>query len=94
MPVMTEAEDLESLTDLHLLCIIMQSIRKCCSIDDFRCAELVDAVLLNDNSIFEYILQEEVFFGVVSILECESAPICLTRPSLIARLQTTPNSRP
>lgn len=28
-------------------------------------------VLFNDNGIFEYILQDEIFLGVIGMLECE-----------------------
>ena len=28
-------------------------------------------VLLNDNAMFEYILQDELFIGIAGILECE-----------------------
>ncbi|KWU41917.1 DUF625-domain-containing protein, partial [Rhodotorula sp. JG-1b] len=47
-----DAEDLESLEDLHALCRVMQQI-----------------LLLNDNAIFEHILQDDVILGVVGVLE-------------------------
>ncbi|GAA5896956.1 Psy2p [Sporobolomyces salmoneus] len=47
-----EAEDLESLEDLHALCRVMQTI-----------------LLLNDNSIFELVLKDELILGVAGILE-------------------------
>ncbi|GAA5922498.1 Psy2p [Sporobolomyces koalae] len=47
-----EAEDLESLDDLHALCRVMQNI-----------------LLLNDNSIFETVLKDEIILGVAGILE-------------------------
>ncbi|GAA94601.1 uncharacterized protein L969DRAFT_87512 [Mixia osmundae IAM 14324] len=47
-----EAEDLESLDDLHLCCILMQNI-----------------LLLHDNNLFEYIMQEDIFLGIVGLLE-------------------------
>ncbi|GAA6025606.1 hypothetical protein JCM11491_001426 [Sporobolomyces phaffii] len=47
-----EAEDLESLGDLHALCRVMQTV-----------------LLLNDNSIFEFVLQDDVILGVAGILE-------------------------
>jgi len=31
------------------------------------------SVLFNDNGIFEYILQDDVFMGVIGMLECEYA---------------------
>ncbi|OXH35304.1 nuclear protein [Cryptococcus neoformans] len=50
--VLEQAEDLESLDDLHALCSLMQTI-----------------LLFNDNGIFEYILQDDVFLGVIGMLE-------------------------
>ncbi|ORX34996.1 component of IIS longevity pathway SMK-1-domain-containing protein [Kockovaella imperatae] len=47
-----QAEDLESLDDLHALCSLMQTI-----------------LLLNDNTVFEYILQDDMFVGVLGLLE-------------------------
>jgi len=32
-------------------------------------------VLFNDNGIFEYILQDEIFLGVIGMLECESVQL-------------------
>ncbi|EPQ30255.1 uncharacterized protein PFL1_02371 [Pseudozyma flocculosa PF-1] len=52
IPVFEDAEELEALPSLHLLCLIMQTI-----------------LMLNDNVIFEYVLQDEVFLGVVGMLE-------------------------
>ncbi|WRT63528.1 uncharacterized protein IL334_000433 [Kwoniella shivajii] len=50
--VLEQAEDLESLDDLHILCSLMQTI-----------------LLFNDNGIFEYILLDEIFEGVMGMLE-------------------------
>ncbi|KAF9502987.1 hypothetical protein BS47DRAFT_1490530 [Hydnum rufescens UP504] len=50
--VMEQAEDLESLTDLHALYSIMHTI-----------------LSMNDHGIIDYILHEDVFLGVVGILE-------------------------
>ena len=50
-----EAEDLESLPDLHLLCTIMHDIFN-----------------LNDQTLWEFLLADEVFFDIVSILECKA----------------------
>nr|XP_019014382.1 uncharacterized protein I206_00464 [Kwoniella pini CBS 10737]OCF53163.1 hypothetical protein I206_00464 [Kwoniella pini CBS 10737] len=50
--VLDQAEDLESLDDLHALCSLMQTI-----------------ILFNDNGVFEYILQDDVFMGVMGMLE-------------------------
>ncbi|KAK4688245.1 protein phosphatase 4 regulatory subunit 3, partial [Tremellales sp. Uapishka_1] len=50
--VLNQAEDLESLEDLHALCSLMQTI-----------------LMFNDNGIFEYILQDDIFMGVIGMLE-------------------------
>lgn len=50
--VMTMAEDLESLDNLHALCSLMQTI-----------------LMMNDHSIYEHILEDDIFFGVVGMLE-------------------------
>ncbi|KAF8897883.1 component of IIS longevity pathway SMK-1-domain-containing protein [Infundibulicybe gibba] len=50
--VLTTAEDLESLENLHALCSLMQTI-----------------LMLNDHSMYEHILEDELFFGVVGMLE-------------------------
>ncbi|BEJ13212.1 hypothetical protein CspHIS471_0303860 [Cutaneotrichosporon sp. HIS471] len=50
--VLHQAEDLESLDDLHALCSLMQTI-----------------LMFNDNGIFEYILQDDIFDGVLGMLE-------------------------
>jgi DUF438 domain-containing protein len=51
--VLHQAEDLESIDDLHALCSLMQTI-----------------LMFNDNGIFEYILQDDIFDGVLGMLEC------------------------
>ncbi|KZT70333.1 DUF625-domain-containing protein [Daedalea quercina L-15889] len=50
--VMSQAEDLESLENLHALCSCMQTI-----------------LMLNDHSLYEHILEDDIFFGVVGMLE-------------------------
>ncbi|CDO73840.1 hypothetical protein BN946_scf185015.g169 [Trametes cinnabarina] len=50
--VFNQAEDLESLPDLHALFSCMQTI-----------------LLLNEHSLYEHILDDEIFMGVVGILE-------------------------
>ncbi|OCH94520.1 DUF625-domain-containing protein [Obba rivulosa] len=50
--VFHQAEDLESLENLHALCCCMQTI-----------------LMLNDHSLYEHILEDELFFGVVGMLE-------------------------
>lgn len=47
-----QAEDLESLENLHALCSCMQAI-----------------LMLNDHSLYEHILEDNLFFGVVGMLE-------------------------
>lgn len=72
--VFEQAEDLESLDDLHALCSVMQTISEWSDTKHSR--GVADrAVLFNDNGILEYILQDDVFFGVIGILECESGPL-------------------
>ncbi|KAJ5104828.1 hypothetical protein NUU61_002175 [Penicillium alfredii] len=52
VPLVTMAEDLESLTDLHRLCNIMKSL-----------------ILLNDNTIIETVVADQIILGVVGALE-------------------------
>lgn len=54
VPLVTMAEDLESLEDLHRLCNIMKSL-----------------ILLNDNTIIETVVADQIILGVVGALECE-----------------------
>lgn len=61
--VFREAEDLESIADLHMLCHMMH-----------------DILNLNDQTIWEYVLEDDNFFDIVSILECE----CLSRYAMTA----------
>jgi len=65
------AEDLESLPDLHALCNLMQTIRQSPSRSP-RHPLIVRAVMLNDQSIYEYVLRDDMFVDMVGILECES----------------------
>lgn len=53
VPLVTMAEDLESLIDLHRLCNIMKSL-----------------ILLNDNTIIETVVADQIILGVVGALEC------------------------
>jgi len=55
VPLVTMAEDLESLIDLHRLCNIMKSL-----------------ILLNDNTIIETVVADQIILGVVGALECTS----------------------
>ncbi|KAG4027093.1 hypothetical protein MFRU_033g00630 [Monilinia fructicola] len=52
IPLVEMAEDMEDLSSLHRLCMIMKSV-----------------ILLNDNSIIEHIVTDEVVLGVVGALE-------------------------
>ncbi|KAJ5388602.1 hypothetical protein N7509_011143 [Penicillium cosmopolitanum] len=52
VPLVTMAEDLESLIDLHRLCNIMKSL-----------------ILLNDNTIIETVVADQIILGVVGALE-------------------------
>ena len=72
--VMNTAEDLESLENLHALCSIMQTIR-----EYYRALPLTQmliddiySVMLNDHTMYEHILEDDIFFGVVGMLECPS----------------------
>ena len=38
------------------------------------------AVMLNDHSLYEHILEDDIFFGVVGMLECPSCRSLLVRP--------------
>lgn len=65
--VFKQAEDLESLEDLHAICSLMQTIRK---LKPEKNQDLLTfPVLFNDNSIFEYIMQDDIFMPVVGMLE-------------------------
>ncbi|KAG6891694.1 hypothetical protein C0992_010097 [Termitomyces sp. T32_za158] len=59
--VFNTAEDLESLEDLHALCSMMQTI--------YRTDSLRPLVMLNDHTMYEHILEDDLFFGVVGMLE-------------------------
>lgn len=61
VPLVTVAEDLESLTDLHRLCNIMKSL-----------------ILLNDNTIIETVVADDIILGVVGALECTLARLSAT----------------
>lgn len=50
--VFDQAEDLESLEDLHALCSMMQAI-----------------LSINDNGLLDYLIQDDVFMGIMGILE-------------------------
>jgi protein phosphatase-4 regulatory subunit 3 len=52
-PLVSVAEDFESLSDLHRLCSVMKSV-----------------ILLNDNTIMEMVVRDDLVEGVVGALEC------------------------
>ena len=68
---MHDAEDLESIPDLHALCNLMQTLRRSSS-DRHPRPLTIRVVMLNDQSIYEYVLRDDVFVDMVGILECES----------------------
>lgn len=80
--VFDQAEDLESLEDLHALCSLMQTIRELIDPNLTKRTKLT-VVMFNDNTLLEYILQDDIFMGVIGIFECEWAGI-QGRPRLIS----------
>lgn len=68
--ILNQAEDLESINDLHALCSLMQTIRAYRPL--IALLTIPCAVMFNDNGIFEYILQDDIFMGVLGMLECAS----------------------
>ena len=68
--VFTQAEDLESLDNLHTLCSCMQSIRGHLHFPQISHLTSAHIVMLNDHTLYEHILENDVFFGVVGMLEC------------------------
>lgn len=68
---MHDAEDLESLPDLHALCNLMQTIRKS-PLRSHQRPLTLRVVMLNDQSIYEYVLRDDMFVDMVGILECKS----------------------
>ncbi len=87
--VFNEAEDLESLDDLHILCAMMQTIREW----SLPLGSIVPPlrpehpqVALNDNTMYEHLVQDDLFLGVVGILECQSRvalPLLLSSTDLV-----------
>lgn len=74
--IMQTAEDLESLENLHALCSLMQTIRAL-FIFSFPYLPLIThlLVMLNDHTMYEHILEDDIFFGVVGMLECTTFPL-------------------
>ncbi|KIM29443.1 hypothetical protein M408DRAFT_15821 [Serendipita vermifera MAFF 305830] len=50
--LMRDAEDLQSIEDLHAVCLIMQAI-----------------LLLNDQSIYDYVLRDDIFMDMIGLME-------------------------
>lgn len=70
------AEKEELLDVLHALCTCVQTIREySCCITDPLMANLVCLVMLNEPTIYEHILTDELWMGVVGILECTLKPV-------------------
>jgi protein phosphatase 4 regulatory subunit 3 len=67
--VMHQAEDLENLDNLHSLCGLMQTIRESSS-PPLRKAKINYVVMMSDHSMYEHILDDDRFFGVLGMLEC------------------------
>lgn len=76
VPLVTMAEDLESLEDLHRLCNIMKSL-----------------ILLNDNTIIETVVADQIILGVVGALECECFGSAQSDRLLTTMWQMTLSSR-
>lgn len=69
--VMHHAEDLESLENLHPLCSLMQTIRTRRD-PPAGCHKLTlrfFQVMMNDHSMYEHILDDDLFMGVMGMLE-------------------------
>lgn len=71
LEVMVVAEAQENLENLHALCSLMQTIRKSPKFFDSS-SVLIHSfiVMLNDHSMYEHILEDDLFLGVVGMLEC------------------------
>ena len=84
---MHTAEELESLENLHALCSLMQTIRV---YDKLLALQLLTrcTVMLNDHAMYEHIMEDDLFYGVVGILECKQSGLLTPGVSL-----TTSTSR-
>ena len=79
------AEDLENLENLHALCSMMQTICMCHIIPSLNHIDRSpSSVMLNDHSMYEHILEDDLFFGVVGMLECASR--CSRPPCTLLRV--------
>ncbi|KAL0070111.1 Platinum sensitivity protein [Marasmius tenuissimus] len=64
------AEETESLENLHALCNLIQTICALHTSPTWATRTLTSlSVMLNDHSMYEHILDDDLFFGVVGILE-------------------------
>lgn len=72
--VMNQAEDLESLDNLHALCTLMQTIREFSDslwLNTSLTISICGAeVTMNDIGLYEHILEDDIFYGVIGMLEC------------------------
>lgn len=70
--VFNVAEDIENLETLHALCTCMHTIRKLQALfilpNLLTCINIL--VQLNDHSIYEHVLQDELWLSVVGMMEC------------------------
>jgi protein phosphatase-4 regulatory subunit 3 len=75
MKVFQIAEEIESLEDLHILCTMMTIICKPTSFYSKQSYTQLycHIVTLNDNGLYEYLLQEDIFIGVAGMMECKSS---------------------
>jgi protein phosphatase-4 regulatory subunit 3 len=74
---MRTAEELESLENLHALCSLVQTIRMYHKLFAFQVLTLF-IVMLNDHAMYEHIMDDDLFYGVVGILECKQE--CVLQP--------------
>ncbi len=80
--VMHQAEDLENLENLHSLCALVQTIREflLCRLRRLKRdkTEIHYVVMMSDHNMYDHILDDDRFFGVLGMLECMSLPIYYT----------------
>lgn len=67
---MKQAEDLESIQDLHSLCTLMQSICRFFIQESVTGCLTISLVMLNDGGIYDHILRDDIFEDVIGLLEC------------------------
>ena len=68
---MSQAEDLESVENLHALCSLIQTICASRYLPVLsKSSPTRPPVTLNDHTMYEHILDDDIFLGVVGMLEC------------------------